>query len=170
VRPRAKTHPQCEKIGLLRRFRGAKKRQSDALGTVRKNGSRKAAKVFVSKPRPSGAAAQGVQFSTAEIFIRKEGDDVTLSPRPCGWGPHLETASVASEGFIKDVEDLPSRSAPNEPKLQGRTRQRKHDSRQRRRSLEPGAWQAGPSGRSQSWTFSSSRTSEHLNLPRPAHG
>ena len=49
------------------------------------------------------------QFSTAEVFIRKEGDDVILSPRPRDWGPYLETTSVASEAFMADVEDLPVR-------------------------------------------------------------
>jgi antitoxin VapB len=47
------------------------------------------------------------QLSTAEVFIRKEGDDVILSPRPRDWRAYLETASVASDAFMADIEDLP---------------------------------------------------------------
>ena len=47
------------------------------------------------------------QFSTAEVFIRKEGEEVILSPRPRDWRLHIETAPVASETFMNDVEDLP---------------------------------------------------------------
>lgn len=47
------------------------------------------------------------QFSTADVFIRKEGEDVILSPRPRDWRPYLETAPVASDTFMNDIEDLP---------------------------------------------------------------
>jgi antitoxin VapB len=47
------------------------------------------------------------QFSTDEVFIRKEGEDVILSPRPRDWQSYLESAPVASEAFMADVEDLP---------------------------------------------------------------
>ena len=47
------------------------------------------------------------QFSTDEVFIRKVGDDVILSPRPKNWRSYLESAPVASDAFMSDVEDLP---------------------------------------------------------------
>ena len=47
------------------------------------------------------------QFSADEVFIRKQGEDVILSPRPCDWRPYLESAPVASASFMDDVEDLP---------------------------------------------------------------
>jgi len=47
------------------------------------------------------------QFSTDEVFIRKEGEDVILSPRPKDWGPYIEAAPVASSTFMDNVEDLP---------------------------------------------------------------
>jgi antitoxin VapB len=47
------------------------------------------------------------QFSTDEVFIRKEGADVILSPRPRNWRAYLESAPVASDGLMTDVEDLP---------------------------------------------------------------
>jgi len=41
------------------------------------------------------------------VFIRKEGQDVILSPRPRDWRPYLESAPVASDAFMSGVEDLP---------------------------------------------------------------
>jgi antitoxin VapB len=61
----------------------------------------------VESAQQNSALPKEYQFSTAEVFIRKEGEDVILSPRPRDWGPYLETASVASEAFMADVEDLP---------------------------------------------------------------
>jgi len=47
------------------------------------------------------------QFKTEEVFIRKEGSDVILSPRPSDWSSYLAEAPVASAAFMEDVEDLP---------------------------------------------------------------
>ncbi len=44
---------------------------------------------------------------TAEVFIRKEGDDVILSPRPPDWSSYLANGPVASAEFMTGVEDLP---------------------------------------------------------------
>ena len=47
------------------------------------------------------------QFTTDEVFIRKEGEEVILSPRPSNWDGYLESAPVASDAFMRDVADLP---------------------------------------------------------------
>ncbi len=47
------------------------------------------------------------QFATDEVFIRKEGEDVILSPRPRDWTEYLQSAPVASDAFMENVEDLP---------------------------------------------------------------
>jgi antitoxin VapB len=47
------------------------------------------------------------QFQTQEVFIRKVGDDVVLSPRPADWSSYLTDAPVASDAFMEGVEDLP---------------------------------------------------------------
>lgn len=47
------------------------------------------------------------QFQTQEVFIRKVGDDVVLSPRPADWSSYLADAPVASDAFMDGVEDLP---------------------------------------------------------------
>jgi antitoxin VapB len=65
------------------------------------------AKVFMTNRGQAVRLPKEYQFSTSDVFIRKEGEDVILSPRPKDWGPYLENAPVASEGFMSNVEDLP---------------------------------------------------------------
>jgi antitoxin VapB len=46
------------------------------------------------------------QFDASEVFIRKEGDEVVLSPRPSDWSELLD-GPFASEQFMEGVENLP---------------------------------------------------------------
>ena len=66
------------------------------------------AKVFMTNRSQAVRLPKEYQFATSEVFIRKEGEEVILSPRPRDWGPYLETAPVASDTFMNDVEDLPT--------------------------------------------------------------
>src|SRR5688572_25598435 len=45
------------------------------------------------------------QFSTDEVFIRKEGEEAILSPRPTDWGPNLELALRRQHGTAGDLGD-----------------------------------------------------------------
>ena len=65
------------------------------------------AKVFVTNRSQAVRLPKEFQFSTDEVFIRKEGQDVILSPRPRDWLPYLKSAPVASDAFMNGVEDLP---------------------------------------------------------------
>jgi len=65
------------------------------------------AKVFMTNRSQAVRLPKEFQFSTDEVFIRKEGDEVILSPRPLDWAAYLESSPVASEGFMADIEDLP---------------------------------------------------------------
>lgn len=47
------------------------------------------------------------QFAVEEVFIRKEGAEVVLSPRPSNWSSYLANAPMASNSFMKDIADLP---------------------------------------------------------------
>ena len=47
------------------------------------------------------------QFKTRDVFIRKEGGKVVLSPRPFDWTSYLAEGPVASANFMEDVQDLP---------------------------------------------------------------
>jgi antitoxin VapB len=65
------------------------------------------AKVFMNNRSQAVRLPKEFQFSTSEVFIRKEGDDVILSPRPKDWSEYLASDAIASEEFMQGVEDLP---------------------------------------------------------------
>jgi antitoxin VapB len=68
---------------------------------------RKTAKVFMNNRSQAVRLPKEFQFQTKEVFIRKEGDDVILSPRPADWGAFFTEGPVASAEFMEGVEDLP---------------------------------------------------------------
>lgn len=65
------------------------------------------AKVFMNNRSQAVRLPKEFQFKTPEVFIRKVGSDVVLSPRPSDWTSYLADAPVASSTFMEDVEDLP---------------------------------------------------------------
>jgi len=65
------------------------------------------AKLFMSNRSQAVRLPKEFQFTTQEVFIRKVGSDVVLSPRPADWSSYLADGPVASETFMADVEDLP---------------------------------------------------------------
>jgi antitoxin VapB len=66
------------------------------------------AKVFMNNRSQAVRLPKEFQFRTREVFIRKEGDEVILSPRPADWAAYLVNGPVASEEYMDDVEDLPA--------------------------------------------------------------
>ena len=67
----------------------------------------KRAKLFRNGGSQAVRLPKEFQFKTSEVFIRKEGEDVILSPRPKDWSEYLESSPGASEDFMQEVEDLP---------------------------------------------------------------
>lgn len=65
------------------------------------------AKIFMNNRSQAVRLPKEFQFRTEEVFIRKEGSEVVLSPRPFDWTGYLTEAPVASSGFVEEVEDLP---------------------------------------------------------------
>jgi antitoxin VapB len=65
------------------------------------------AKVFMTNRSQAVRLPKEYQFETDDVFIRKVGDDVILSPRPRDWRTYLASAPVASDAFMANVEDLP---------------------------------------------------------------
>ena len=65
------------------------------------------AKVFMTNRSQAVRLPKDYQFSTDEVFIRKDGDDLILSPKPRDWRTYFASAPVASDAFMADVEDLP---------------------------------------------------------------
>jgi len=68
---------------------------------------RRTAKVFLNNRSQAVRLPKDFQFSTSEVFIRKEGSDVVLSPRPADWSSYLDEGPVASAEFMQEVEELP---------------------------------------------------------------
>lgn len=69
---------------------------------------RRTAKVFRNNRSQAVRLPKEFQFDTLEVFIRKEGDEVILSPRPTDWRAYLATGPAASAEFMEAVEDLPA--------------------------------------------------------------
>ena len=65
------------------------------------------ARVFMTNRSQAVRLPKDFQFSTDEVYIRKEGDEVILSPWPPDWAAYLEASPVASDAFMTDIEDLP---------------------------------------------------------------
>lgn len=42
-----------------------------------------------------------------QVFIRKQGDEVILSPRPSDWSAFLAAKVRASDDFMASIDDLP---------------------------------------------------------------
>jgi antitoxin VapB len=65
------------------------------------------AKLFLTNRSQAVRLPKEFQFKVREVFIRKEGEEVILSPRPIDWSDYLASGPVASPHFMEDVEDLP---------------------------------------------------------------
>ena len=65
------------------------------------------AKIFMNNRSQAVRLPKEFQFKTQEVFIRKEGSDVVLSPRPSDWFSYLAEGPVASPTFMENLEDLP---------------------------------------------------------------
>jgi len=68
---------------------------------------RRTAKIFMNNRSQAVRLPKDFQFDTSEVFIRKEGSDVVLSPRPQDWTAYLKQGPGASEDFMQNVEKLP---------------------------------------------------------------
>jgi antitoxin VapB len=65
------------------------------------------ARIFMNNRSQAVRLPKEFQFKTQEVFIRKEGSDIVLSPRPADWSAYLADGPVASANFMDGVEDLP---------------------------------------------------------------
>ncbi len=67
----------------------------------------KTAKIFMNNRSQAVRLPKEFQFSVPEVYIRKQGNEVILSPRPKDWSALLSPDAAASEEFMKNVEKLP---------------------------------------------------------------
>ena len=65
------------------------------------------AKIFMNNRSQAVRLPKEFQFRTREVFIRKQGSEVALSPRPFDGTAYLAESAVASSSFMEEVEDLP---------------------------------------------------------------
>ena len=65
------------------------------------------AKIFMNNRSQAVRLPKEFQFSTSEVFIRRQGDEVILSERPEDRSAYLASGPVASEEFMVGIEDLP---------------------------------------------------------------
>jgi antitoxin VapB len=65
------------------------------------------AKIFKNNGSQAVRLPREFQFTTSEVFIRKQGDDVILSARPSDWSAYLTSGPTASDEYMNGVEDLP---------------------------------------------------------------
>ncbi len=64
------------------------------------------AKLFMNNRSQAVRLPKEFQFNAAEVFIRRHGDEVILSPRPQDWTAYLTSGPVASKEFMEAVDDL----------------------------------------------------------------
>jgi antitoxin VapB len=65
------------------------------------------AKIFMNNRSQAVRLPKEFQFNTEEVFIRKQGSEVILSPRPFDWSSYFAENEVASDNFMQGVDDLP---------------------------------------------------------------
>ena len=65
------------------------------------------AKIFMNNRSQAVRLPKEFQFKVQEVFIRRDGQDIVLSPRPFDWSSYLAEAPAASEAFMEGIEDLP---------------------------------------------------------------
>ncbi|MGA2389442.1 MAG: type II toxin-antitoxin system VapB family antitoxin [Candidatus Sulfotelmatobacter sp.] len=65
------------------------------------------AKRFLNNRSQAVRLPKDFEFKTDEVFIRKVGAEVVLSPRPTDWSAYLAEAPTSSLSFMESVEDLP---------------------------------------------------------------
>lgn len=65
------------------------------------------AKIFMNNRSQAVRLPKDFQFKTREVFIRRQGNEVVLSPTPSDWSSYFTEAPVASKTFMEGVEDLP---------------------------------------------------------------
>lgn len=74
---------------------------------TRSGGPQRRAKLFMNNRSQAVRLPKDFQFNTQEVFIRKVGSDVVLSPRPSDWSSYFAEGPAASETFMEGIEDLP---------------------------------------------------------------
>jgi antitoxin VapB len=81
--------------------------------TIRETSMHRTAKVFMNNRSQAIRLPKEFQVKATEVFIRRSGEELILSPRPADWSAYLEDGPAASPGFMENVEDLPVQERDN---------------------------------------------------------
>lgn len=65
------------------------------------------AKIFMNNRSQAVRLPKEFQFATSEVFIRRQDEEIILSPHPTDWSAYSKPGPVASNEFMEGVEDLP---------------------------------------------------------------
>ncbi len=65
------------------------------------------AKIFLTNRSQAVRLPKEFQFAVNEVYIRRDGENVILSPRPSSWDDYLAHGPVAPSDFMLEIEDLP---------------------------------------------------------------
>lgn len=71
------------------------------------NTTQKIAKVFQTGRSQAVRLPKAFRFNVNEVYIRKEGDQVILSPRPVSWDDFFNAPERVTDDFMQSREDLP---------------------------------------------------------------
>jgi antitoxin VapB len=61
----------------------------------------KVAKLFMNNRSQAVRLPKEFQFKAKEVYIRKEGDEVILSPRPGSWAEYIANREPVSDEFME---------------------------------------------------------------------
>ena len=77
----------------------------------------KIAKLFMNNRSQAVRLPKEFQFTAKEVYIRKEGSDVILSPKPGSWAEYFANHDPVSDEFMEIMktrnEDLPPLKEPD---------------------------------------------------------
>ncbi len=64
------------------------------------------AKLFYNKNNQSVRFPRGFELDTDEVLIRKEGNQIIITPKPRSWNEYFENSHRLSNDFPDQIEDL----------------------------------------------------------------
>ncbi len=68
----------------------------------------KIARIFMNGRSQAVRLPKEFRFESDEVFIRKKGKEVILSPRPKSWNDFFKSTPLPSDDFMVSREDLPA--------------------------------------------------------------
>ncbi len=75
--------------------------------TIKQESSNKTAKLFQNGKSQAVRLPKEFRFEGNEVYIRKQGDEVVLSPLKANWQPFWESLEQFSEDIFKDGRQQP---------------------------------------------------------------